>query len=396
MGGLDLHDLRTEIGISQLRLMRTAIYKKTEVGKMLILSIKYSQIEAGIKDHILERPDIAISYLTPTWITSVRQYLFQHNLSLTLTDCLRIHFHGPNDKCIMQPGILIRYTRQQQQDINLVRLYLQAITLSDISDPDGKNITLNALNGSRNSGVSIHRVNWPRQAPPTAYQVKTWKTYLSDNFLRYQTSWKTPLGHHVTPNTYSEHKSNHDGAKQSMFDDPRQYNNLRQYIKSLPRWHKRLLSNYQQQASELEIWRAFSKRGRTIDIASDGGLADKVGTFGWKMVTTLKSVDVVLFQGSGPIDGPTEIGSSTRSELGGFTAPILLATTLAKFWGIRHRCSFRWYTDSQSAISKVRIYMIKGKPHHFPEHSDYLTTITDLIAELKRPVRSLLGKRTPR
>jgi hypothetical protein len=37
-------------------------------------------------------------------------------------------------------------------------------------------------------------------------------------------------------------------------------------------------------------------------------------------------------EGSGPIDGPMEVGSSTRSELGGFTAPLLLATALARFW----------------------------------------------------------------
>jgi hypothetical protein len=30
--------------------------------------------------------------------------------------------------------------------------------------------------------------------------------------------------------------------------------------------------------------------------------------------------------------------------------------------------------------------MIKGKPRPFPEHSDYITTITDLMAELQQPV----------
>ena len=71
MGGLDLPDLRTEIGIAQLRIMRTAIFKKTEVGKLILLNIKYSQIEADIRDHILERPDIDISYLTSTWVSHV-------------------------------------------------------------------------------------------------------------------------------------------------------------------------------------------------------------------------------------------------------------------------------------------------------------------------------------
>jgi hypothetical protein len=299
MEGLDIHDLRTEIGIAQLRIIRNAIFKKSEVGKMIILSIKYSQIEAGIREHLLERPDIEISYLTPTWITSVRQYLFQHNLSLTLTDSLDIIFQGSTDKCIMQPEVLSRYTRQQQRDINLVRLYLQAITLSDISEVDGRHIKKSALNGKRSEGA-IQRDHWPTQLTPTQYQVKIWKSYMVDNFLRYQTKWKTPLQQPVSPNIYSAQTAKH-GSKKTMFDDPGQNNSLRQYIKSLPRWHKRLLSHYQQKANELEIWRAFRrKRGRTIDIASDGGLANKVGTFGWKMVTTLTVVLPVLFQGFRP------------------------------------------------------------------------------------------------
>jgi hypothetical protein len=65
---------------------------------------------------------------------------------------------------------------------------------------------------------------------------------------------------------------------------------------------------------------------------------------------------------------------------------LLLVTTLAKFWGIRHKCQFRWYTDSTSAISKVRMYTVKGKTNRYPEHSDYIMVIQELAAELKRPI----------
>jgi ribonuclease HI len=120
---------------------------------------------------------------------------------------------------------------------------------------------------------------------------------------------------------------------------------------------------------------------------SDGGLADHYGTFGWKIVKT--NDDVVLYEGSGPIDGPTEVGSSTRSELGGFTAPLLLVTALARFWGLRHRCRFRWTTDSTSAIKKVKMYTKRSShqlPQRYPEHSDYITTIRELCDELRRPL----------
>ncbi|KAI2511178.1 hypothetical protein MHU86_3143 [Fragilaria crotonensis] len=82
LGGLDLLDLRTELGISTLKYMRNEIYSNTEAGKLMLLNVKYSQIESGMSEPILEYPGIQISYLTPTWITSIRQFIFQHNLTI--------------------------------------------------------------------------------------------------------------------------------------------------------------------------------------------------------------------------------------------------------------------------------------------------------------------------
>ena len=99
----------------------------------MIMNVKYSQIESGILEPILEHPEILISYLTATWITSIRQFLCQHNTTISLTDTLKIQLRGSNDRCIMDAEALTRYTTQQKCDINLVRMYLQIITLSDMS-----------------------------------------------------------------------------------------------------------------------------------------------------------------------------------------------------------------------------------------------------------------------
>jgi len=84
-----------------------------------------------------------------------------------------------------------------------------------------------------------------------------------------------------------------------------------------------------------------------ITIASDGGLKQQVGTFGWKIVN--RSC-VILFQGSGPVDGLADIvGHSTQSELGGLSAPFLLCVSLSKFWGLEHKYRYPWLTDSKAA-----------------------------------------------
>ncbi|KAI2509676.1 hypothetical protein MHU86_4796 [Fragilaria crotonensis] len=166
-------------------------------------------------------------------------------------------------------------------------------------------------------------------------------------------------------------------------DTSTHHSSMQSHINSLPLWHRRLLFEYKQIANDVEVWRAFRSRQR-LTIASDGSLREEAGTFGWKLTTRNHHV---LFQGYGPVDGPIEIGSSTRSELGGFTAPLLLVTVLARHWGLRHRCKFRWLADSEVAINRVTFVTRKDySPTKQPDNSDYLTTITELFRELRRPM----------
>lgn len=379
LGGLNLLDMRTELGICQLRFFRQAIYSNSECGKLLLISVKYTQIEAGIPEHLLEHPDVYLSYITPTWITSLRQFLYTHNITVTLTDTLGIIYSGSSDKCIMDTAAIQQYTPQQQKDINLVRLYLQAITLSDLSNPDGKTIRIAALEGNREAHQRIRR-HWPRHEQVTTSQRKLWTSrFISSNFLRYGRLWKQPLG-----NTRPPHRprSAHVPSITPILADisPEIPSvNLSEYISRLPRWHKRLLSSYTQDASDFDIWKAFRSR-RRLTIASDGGLKHKIGTFGWKIVDKSGKS---LFSGSGPVDGPTDIANSTRSELGGLTCPLLLCASLARYWGLSHRCRYSWCTDSKAAISKVTfVTRVSYHPRRYPDEVDYVTAIRELHKSL--------------
>jgi hypothetical protein len=59
----------------------------------------------------------------------------------------------------MDTSALRHYTPGQQRDINLVRLYIQAMTLSDLSIFDGTMIREEALQGTRGLHQKI-RTNW--------------------------------------------------------------------------------------------------------------------------------------------------------------------------------------------------------------------------------------------
>ena len=47
-GGMELFDVRTEAGIEAIKYMRNAVYSQSEAGKLILINVQYSQMEAGI------------------------------------------------------------------------------------------------------------------------------------------------------------------------------------------------------------------------------------------------------------------------------------------------------------------------------------------------------------
>ncbi len=337
LGGLALYNLRTEVGIESLKFFRDAIYSNSETGKLLRLNLQYSQLEAGIGRDILYFPDIYISYLTPTWILSLRLFLSLHNMSVTVSDSYQIPLRSGSDEYIMQTTHLERYSTNQQKDINLVRLFLQVNTLADLTDcSDPKAINMLSLDGQPPSNF-IANLNWPRQHTPSKHQIRLWKRYIKSSFLRYVPYWKTapiqasPVG------------------KSSAPMSPTTFDTLMENLSTLPQSSRRMIDGIEQTSSDLLVWKSFRSR-RRLYIATDGGLLTTQGTHGW----VISNGSTVLFRCAGPVDGPFDTSSSTRCELSGYASASLFIDHLSRIWGIRHKCRFTWLCDSKAAFSRVR------------------------------------------
>lgn len=225
-----------------------------------MLNLQYLQLEAGVGECLLEYPNKSIPYLTPTWLLSVREFLSKHNMSITLTDQPAIKLAGPQDQFIMQTEHLMRYTATQQQDINLVRLYLQVNTLADMTDPDTPNrIHLLYLDGKRPHDWT-ERMRWPRQAPPSSSQRRLWKRYISSSYLKYVPYWKQlpaslldNLRHHTRSEFHETSPPIHNPELATQVS-------LREYLKTLPRTQRRMTSDFEQVADDLQVWRAFRSK----------------------------------------------------------------------------------------------------------------------------------------
>ncbi|KAI2505387.1 hypothetical protein MHU86_9093 [Fragilaria crotonensis] len=182
MGGLDLIDLRTECGIEMIKYFRHEVYANTNVGQLLLLQLQASQLESGLQIRLLE-PHIHIPYLTPTWILSMRQFMSNHNIRITLTDNFNLELQGRNDQYIMDLSRLKGYSVRQQTDLNLVRLYLQVTTIAELTDTHESNkIAEWALEAQRPAHF-IDARTWPRQQVVSPSQRRLWKRYVSSQFL---------------------------------------------------------------------------------------------------------------------------------------------------------------------------------------------------------------------
>ena len=375
MGGLGLMDLRTENGIEMIKYFRHQVYCRTQVGELFIIQLKTLQLEAGIPQHLLEYPCIQIPYLTPTWVLSLRQFLSNHNLTISITDVLTLTQQGRHDEFIMSPDRLTNYTIRQQCDLNLVRIFLQCTTLSDMRDVgDDTRISTYALRGQRPPSF-LAKAGWPRQVEPTLSQRRLWNRYISSQFLRYERFWR------ANPND----RLREIKARMVLEDSSREATkDLGSQILVLPRHQRRMLTHVHQCEDDDEVWTACRVKG-TITIASDGGLKETRGTFGW----TISTSDITtLYEGAGPVDGPRDVANSTRSEIAGLAAPLLLLTVLARHWGTRYKCKFRWICDSKSALANV------NKHTHTHAGCNRQPANADLLSQI-RSFKDELGIRVP-
>jgi hypothetical protein len=366
-------DLRTEYGIEMLNLFRHAVYRKTQVGQLLLLEVQASQLEAGIQTPLLENPGLYLPYLTPNWVLSMRQFMYNHNITITLTQTLQLTAASTRDAFIMSQLGKCGYTVEQQKDINRVRIYLQVTTLADLTDTHTPNkITLWGLTATRPPLFSTNE-SWPRQSKPSASQRRLWRRYISSQFLRYGRYWRQ-----------SQRPNSITGSDHVRHSSSIPYDDLSSLIHSLPKGKRRLLSHHRQMASDSTIWKACRSK-HSITIASDGGLKGKNGTFGWQMRS---ASDEHLAEGAGPVDGPFDTANSTRCELAGYAASILFLSLFQQLWGCRHKCKIRWVTDSKSAIAKVthHQHVSPSRRHKQPDNSDLLTIIQEGTTCTKRRI----------
>jgi hypothetical protein len=156
-------DLCTEQGLAQINALLDYIGTGHKIGDVMAISLCSLQVEAGISSDIFTLPSKELMYVTDCWFLGLHKFCAKHRI--------RIHFKEnrvpssaqQHDQFIMNITTSMSFKRQELVDINLVRIYLQVCTLSDIVTAVGSSLHLSAWKVKEPFSDCRSNLSFPRQ-----------------------------------------------------------------------------------------------------------------------------------------------------------------------------------------------------------------------------------------
>jgi ribonuclease HI len=186
-GGARFHHLYHKQGTQQIEYFLRHWRLQSEVGKMLKCTIAWAQLNVGVSYSILANTVPMLPHFESKWIQSIRTYLASIHASIELDEPCIPAIQRQGDSHIMDHVLDSRlFSRTEIRQINYCRLYLQAITISDLATTTGDVLDHSKLLGqpsllsSQSSWLSVHQ-EYP--------SMKAWKVWKRANLL-----WSHPSG----------------------------------------------------------------------------------------------------------------------------------------------------------------------------------------------------------
>ena len=141
------------------------------------------RLELGFNSSMALLPWEAVdSYTSQCWYKHLAEWIHYCNKLAAIIEFIEditfMKIERNNDKFLMQEFIDAGIDRNDLKLINRIRMSIKAITISDISTADGKNISYNAWNGIESNGLQ-NQLDWPREPPLfTRTQLLKWQNAL--------------------------------------------------------------------------------------------------------------------------------------------------------------------------------------------------------------------------
>jgi hypothetical protein len=150
LGGMALPDLYAYQGIDKVQFFLGHIRLGDTVGDLIAITLSQTQLLAGVEEFILNKASSLSTWLDSGWIMSVWTFLNDANLEVEYMKkwtptCSRV-----GDMFLMDYFLSCNLKTNVLRILNRCRLYLQVLTLSDITSADGTYILPAVKNGEKN------------------------------------------------------------------------------------------------------------------------------------------------------------------------------------------------------------------------------------------------------
>ena len=183
-GGLGMDDLYTYQGTSRIAIIQEHLHADTITGEMLRTSIEAAKIEIGIGRNIFELEFEKFGVLlTDCWIKDVWRFADENNISVYDETTETIEYEREGDVFLMEEIVHSgKFKKNELSKINICRLHLQVVLLSEVVDGYGEKVT--ATISCQKDRTRKTPYIWPEQPRPGPTIRRWWRKAMKTCFLK--------------------------------------------------------------------------------------------------------------------------------------------------------------------------------------------------------------------
>jgi hypothetical protein len=178
LGCLALPHIYTEQGISKLYLFLGHLRLQDKTGKLIEIDISYIQLFTGWTTFFFNESNSQFqNWIDSGWLTSIWEFSNHSHLTYLMPQYWTPKPSHERDKALMEFFMDQRLHHSTLDSINLCRVYLQVITIADISSADGTYIIPEVKLGKNPIGRKSN-LDWPKQGQPSSADWINWRSNL--------------------------------------------------------------------------------------------------------------------------------------------------------------------------------------------------------------------------
>ena len=176
LGGASFRSLIVQQGVAQVLTFVRQWRTNSIAGKLLRIAVSWFQSQVGVSYSFLENVHTPLPQLESKWLKSLRTFLASINAKLRLDNPYLPKLQRLHDFCIMdaihESG---KFTPAEIRKLNYCRLYLKAMTVSDLTSIDGRSLDNSKLSGNHSLLSSFTHGTVIHQESPSEMTWKLWK-----------------------------------------------------------------------------------------------------------------------------------------------------------------------------------------------------------------------------